>query len=330
MADDPLERAAKRLEEAAKQLSDLPALQKAQMQAQQAQAALGALGTPLGEQALGVRAVLESRLAAMEQQQQSMQLRAQAVHAESPLGQVQMRAQAQQKQQVSTDQLRLDTARMRAEALHYQTPQGQAQLRAEQESRRDNAQARAQLAAAKGEGPGMMETFGRVIRDAAGAVGMFTGALSQAEGILVGMGQKAAPAIAQTYLGSWDLLQSKIGALAIPALEQASRLLQYATRHIPDPESDKGRFISAGIERSIFGMFGDKIAAGEDVRHSLAGLPQSQLSTSEAYYERLQLSGLNYDELQTDILRQQLANQAHIIGLLQNLQPQPAPAVALR
>lgn len=324
MADD-LRKAAEQLERAALGLIDLPELFRVRLAQQQAQRAVEAMATPHAEAALGLRAQAQARQAEMEAQARLAQQRAQAAFAASPLGQAQAQRQAQQRQEIDVLQLRSETARMAAEARHYATPQGQAQLEAQRQAQRENLQARQALAQARGEGPGVADRFGEALGMASRGLGAFRAALSTAEGVLMTFGAKASPAHAQTMQGSIDLLMSRVGGYLLPVMEQTARYAQAVYRNLPDPNSRQGRMISEafdlrglGITPGMTGMDDPK-----QLLRSLAGLPQAQLSTAEGYEDRLQLAGLNYDELQTEQLREIVRNLATIIGHLEQNQPSP-------
>lgn len=223
-----------------------------------------------------------------------------------------------------------NAAQLNAQANYLKTPAGQAAWQASQASQAQQAAAQQRLAhqqnvASYGTVNANLMKFGAGLKTAAAellpVVGAIAGIGATAYGIMNHFGSIANPMAGGTLSGSWTLASARMGGAFSPAMDAISSRLQRA--NMPRGMSDQlGLLGSAAVEigssavigdyrgilRGIFSSNTERRNRNNPELQSLEGMPEAGMSSYADYGNRLQMSALQTDPLQTAILRQQMQN----------------------
>lgn len=332
---EPLELAAEKLEAAARALAELPALMAAALAFQRTQQSIAAATTPaaaaqqqtartLPDAARDRAPAIVAELTAA--QQQAAQALAEAARDSRP----QARAQAQAQSQARVAPAMggpLQTQQNFPDALARAATTSQAMARMQDA-----------LAARPVEEPkqrGALDVFDDAMTATTRSVMAFRSSMMMAERVVVAFGQAASPTHVATYEASKDLLMARLGQAMTPFLEEASRVLQFAARNVPDTQRKRQELLGFSIEDVVRESsmplpraIADLAGAPKKPEIDYSKLQPTQLSSFEQFADRMESAGLLSSSLQGQIQQEQLKALNKILEELKArpIQVETAPA----
>ncbi len=317
MPDDPLRQAAENLEEAAKRFTDVPAL----LQSVLAQNAAMAAAQHAAQQAAWQLLPLTQPGYVYQPQtpQQAAQHQAQQQQQYPPGGTPAWQAAPPPAPSQPAQQQAQQAARQQAQAAGP-TP-GDLAL----------AAARATPMPPQTGAGGELGFLGDAVSVAGrglSALSAAAGAATAALGTLGVMGRAASPTHAATLSGSVELLAARLGSAVLPAMEEASRLLQNAARNLPDINQRQPGLagysiqdllsLSARVGAAVVTQGGSEMPGNRaPAALSYRALPQPTIGSAESYHDRLTTQALGQGPLDTEILQEILKNLQRQLGILE-------------